>query len=178
MVAVLAGCGGAGLATMSGTVTGLTQGTAVTLQINGAETLVVGSNGAFQFRDQLNANKTYDVVIVGQPLNGNCTVGNGSGHVDSNGKDVNNITVVCVPAVSVGGTIIGLPAGLSVTLNDGIDTTAFSANGAFAFPTQLPSGTGYNVTVTTQPTGHTCIVANPSGTVGAVDVTNVVVSCS
>ena len=62
-------------------------------------------------------------------------------------------------------TIAGLPANTSVTLNDGTDETTFSSNGAFNFPTQLPTGAGYNVTVTAQPTGHTCTVSQGAGSV-------------
>ena len=178
VAAVLAGCGGSGLATIGGTVTGLSTGTAVTLQINGGETLVIGSDGNFKFQNELNGDKTYDIVIVTQPLNGACAVTNGSGHVDRNGSDVNNITVLCVPAFSVGGTIAGLAANTSVTLNNGTDQTTFSSNGAFNFPTQLPTGAGYNVTVTTQPTSHTCTVSQGAGTVQTSNVANIFVICT
>jgi hypothetical protein len=50
--ASLAGCGGGrGTATVSGTVSGLATGTAVTLQLNGKETLVLGADGGFGFSE-------------------------------------------------------------------------------------------------------------------------------
>jgi uncharacterized repeat protein (TIGR03803 family) len=42
----------------------------------------------------------------------------------------------------------------------------------------LPSGTGYSVTVETQPTGETCTVAGGTGTIQSANVANVVVTCS
>jgi hypothetical protein len=176
--AVLAGCGGGGVTSVGGTVTGLITGTAVTLQINGKETLAVAANGAFEFHDTLNANQNYDVRVVTQPARANCTLANGSGHVDRNATKVTNITVTCTPAYTVGGLVAGLPANTSVVLADGTDTATYSANGPFAFPTALPAGATYTVTVTTQPTGATCTVIQGSGTVQAIDVTNIVVSCN
>ena len=41
----------------------------------------------------------------------------------------------------------------------------------------MAQGAAYNVTVKTNPTGQTCTVTNPSGTVGTADVTNVSVAC-
>ena len=61
--------------------------------------------------------------------------------------------------------------------NNGGNDLSTSANGAFAFSTPLAQGAAYNVTVKTNPSGQTCTVANPSGTVAAANVTNVSVTC-
>ncbi|HEX5634761.1 MAG TPA: hypothetical protein VFX50_16070, partial [Gemmatimonadales bacterium] len=54
--AVLAGCGGGGgVTTVGGTVSGLPAGTAVTLQLNGDESLVLGADGGFRFDTELDA---------------------------------------------------------------------------------------------------------------------------
>jgi hypothetical protein len=45
-------------------------------------------------------------------------------------------------------------------------------------PTAVAHGSEYKVTVTTQPTGLTCDVANGTGTVGAAAVTNIAVTCT
>ncbi len=52
-------------------------------------------------------------------------------------------------AFTVGGTLTGLPAGDTVTLQDnGGDDLTLSTNGTFTFPTALPNGQTYSVTVT------------------------------
>ncbi|WP_405238013.1 hypothetical protein [Lentisalinibacter orientalis] len=79
---------------------------------------------------------------------------------------------------SIGGTVSGL-AGSGLTLrNNGGDDLAVSANGSFAFATEIDSGDTYSVTVATQPASpdQTCTVTNGSGTATA-DVTDVAVAC-
>jgi hypothetical protein len=85
-------------------------------------------------------------------------------------------------AFTVGGTLTGLPAGDTVTLQDnGSDTLTLSNNGTFTFPTALPNGQSYSVTgsgtgggtLTTYTTGT--ITANGSGTISGTNVTNVAV---
>jgi len=85
------------------------------------------------------------------------------------------------PAYTVGGTLTGLPAGDTVTLQDnGPDNLTLSTNGTFTFPTALPNGHAYSVTVsgTSGGTPTTCTVtANGSGTISGANVTNVAVQC-
>lgn len=79
---------------------------------------------------------------------------------------------------TVGGNVSGLDSGAAVVLLDnGGDALTVSQNGPFTFNTALASGSGYDVTVGTQPTGESCTVANGTGTVGTSDVTNVAVTC-
>ena len=89
-------------------------------------------------------------------------------------------------AFTVGGTLTGLPAGDTVTLQDnGSDNLTLSNNGAFTFPTALPNGHAYSVTISGTG-GETSIqteidwppvTANGSGTISSANVTNVVVQC-
>jgi hypothetical protein len=81
-----------------------------------------------------------------------------------------------VTTVTIGGTISGL-SGTVVLLNNGGNSLSRSSNGTFTFTTAINSGSTYNVTVGTQPSGQTCTVSNGSGTATA-NVTNVSVSCS
>jgi hypothetical protein len=88
-------------------------------------------------------------------------------------------------AYTVGGTLTRLPAGDTVTLQDnGSDNLTLSANGTFTFPTALPNGHAYSVTVSgtggaTPLVPLTCTVtANGSGTISGANVTNVAVQCS
>ena len=81
---------------------------------------------------------------------------------------------------NIGGTVSGLGTGLSVVLQDnGGDTLTLVDNGAFAFATKLGSGSAYNVTVLTHPTGQTCTLSGATGTVDSngADVTSVTVAC-
>jgi uncharacterized repeat protein (TIGR03803 family) len=71
-----------------------------------------------------------------------------------------------------------LGSGANVVLIDNnSNALTISSNGAFVFTIALASGSRYAVTVSTQPSGQTCSVSAGSGTVGAVNVTNVMVSC-
>ncbi len=53
-----------------------------------------------------------------------------------------------------------------------------TANGAFTFAATVMSGASYAITVSTQPTGQTCTVANANGSNVMADVTNVNVACA
>lgn len=81
---------------------------------------------------------------------------------------------------SVGGTVVGLVTGASVTLLDnGGDPVTVSKNGSFTFPTSLDVGSEYIVTVGTQPAGEFCTVENSIGIIeqNIGNVSSVVVSC-
>ena len=78
---------------------------------------------------------------------------------------------------TIGGTASGVTG--PVVLNDnGGDALSLSANGTFTFPTQIMTGSPYNVTVASAPAGQACAVSNGSGTVGSGNVTTVVVTCA
>lgn len=77
---------------------------------------------------------------------------------------------------TVGGTVTGLTGSVMLQDSDGANLTV-TANGAFTFPSGLTSGSPYNVTVLTQPSGQTCAVTGGSGT-ATTNVTNVVVACT
>jgi hypothetical protein len=84
-------------------------------------------------------------------------------------------------AYTVGGTLAGLPAGATVTLQDnGSDNLTSSNNGTFTFPTALPNGHAYSVTFYTTsgpgPWGAYTYFANGSGTISGANVTNVAVT--
>jgi len=89
-------------------------------------------------------------------------------------------------AFTVGGTLTGLPAGDTVTLQDnGSDNLTLSTNGPFTFPTALPNGQAYSVTVSGTSGGPTIqtaiyppVTANGSGTISGANVTNVAVQCT
>jgi hypothetical protein len=88
-------------------------------------------------------------------------------------------TVPSTPTTyGVGGSVAGLTtAGL--VLANGSDTASPAAGAtSFTFATALATGSGYAVTVQTQPANATCVVSGGSGTVGAAAVTGVAVTCT
>ncbi|HEX6362427.1 MAG TPA: hypothetical protein VFZ93_05715 [Albitalea sp.] len=82
---------------------------------------------------------------------------------------------------NVGGTVSGLEAGSSVTLqlNDG-EMLIVSADGPFRFEDEVLAGARYEVTVVGQPSNAACTVTNGSGRIGedARGVENVIVTCT
>lgn len=80
----------------------------------------------------------------------------------------------------VGGTATGmLGSGLRLQLN-GVQELTLAANGNFAFPAALVTGTTYAVTISGQPANptQTCTLANATGTVGGGPISNVAVTCA
>jgi hypothetical protein len=167
--------------TVGGNVSGLASGNSLVLQNNGADDLNVSGNGRFVFPTALVDGSSYAVTVLAQPTSPDqaCAVSNGTGTLS--GTDVTNVSVVCTTiGYTVGGNAVGLFNGYTVELaNNGGDNIILMANGVFAFPTPVPDGNGYAVTIVTQPDhpSHHCSVANDSGTVAGADVTDVSVSC-
>lgn len=91
-----------------------------------------------------------------------------------------DIAITAEPTItfSLGGTVSGLTGSGLELQNNGSNTLPVTAAAtSFVFATALADGTGYSVTVSTQPTGQTCNVTNGSGVIAAADVTNVSVTC-
>lgn len=90
------------------------------------------------------------------------------------------VQVAFAPAQhAIGGTVTGLAgSGLVLSLN-GAESLPVASDGTFAFDTPIAGGDPYEVSVATQPSApaQACRVVNGSGTVGAGDVTDVVVHC-
>jgi len=97
------------------------------------------------------------------------------------GKDDYSIRVVCTVQYTIGGRLTGLTSTDPVVLQQGgggaRDPLSLTQNGAFTFPTPVPAGSQYQVTVTTQPKGQICTVIDGTGTVTNVPITSVLVSC-
>lgn len=166
--------------TIGGSVSGLAQGQQVVLTNNGADRLTLSADGPFQFANGIGFGQTYSVAVATQPAGQVCSVSQASGV-----NTTANITSVVVSCASrtyaIGGSVVGLssPSGTTglTLLNNGTDLVRVAANGEFAFPTGLPSGATYAVTIASQPTGQTCQVGAGSGQVGSGDVRTVSVQC-
>jgi len=168
-----------GTVSIGGNVVGL-QGTGLTLQDNGGDNLSVAVSGPFTFKTALTIGSSYAVTVSVNPTSPaqTCTVTNGTGTANAN---VGNIQVTCsTGTLSIGGSVTGLAkTGSGIVLQDnGGDNLTLKANGTFTFPTLVPAGGAYKVTILTQPSGpnQVCTVSNGSGTANA-NVTNVQVVC-
>ncbi len=78
-------------------------------------------------------------------------------------------------------TVSGLPSnGLSQVIiqNNGTQPLSFTKDGTQAFPQYQPMGTGYNVTISNQPSPSNCVVASGSGTNSTSSYVNINVTCS
>jgi hypothetical protein len=163
--------------TLGGSVTGL-KGTGLVLT-NGLEELAIEADGTFEFATRVAAGAPFEVTVVTHPTTPtqSCVVAGGSGTSKTN---VTNISVTCMTGVfMVGGNVSGL-LGSGLVLENNGEELAVSADGAFSFPTPVPSGAAFAVTVKTHPSSPTqaCTVTDGSGTVGGTHVTSVMVSCS
>lgn len=163
--------------TVGGSVSGLA-GPGLILQNNGGNDLAVSASGSFAFAPSFADGTSYNVTVLSQPSGQICTVANGSGRIA--GGNVTNIAVTCATATfTVGGTVTGLSGSGLVLQNNGGDDLAIAADGSFSFAAPLAAGAAYTITVRTQPINpsQTCTIANATGTVGDVNVTDVAVTC-
>lgn len=84
-----------------------------------------------------------------------------------------------IKTYTIGGTISDLAQPGLILQNNGGDNLAISAGAtSFTFPTSIPPGGSYNVTIFQQPTGQTCTVSNGSGSNVMTNITNVLVECT
>jgi hypothetical protein len=160
---------------LSGSVTGLSSGGVVGVQLNATQPLSLG-NGSFTFPITLPTGTNYTVSVSTQSPGQTCSVQNGSGVVGS--TNITNIQVSCQSTTfSVGGNLSGLVTGRSVGLQlNGGSTLTLNNDGVFTFPVGLAPNSGYSVTVSSQPQGQNCFVSNGAGTITGT-VNNVSVQC-
>ena len=170
-----------GSGSIGGNLTGLSSGQSVVIQNNSTDDLTLNSNGSFSFSKAIEAKGSYSVTVLTQPSGQTCTPTKATGTIDLNQTNVNDVLITCVvgTGATLGGTVTGLKTGNSLVLsiNNSLPQTV-RAIGSFTFSTVPAAGTSYNVTVTTQPTGQTCTVTNPSGTVPTTgSIANITVNC-
>jgi len=161
---------------VGGTVSGLADGETFVLQNNGEGMRIISGNGSQIYFTDIPHGDAYDVSISMQPDTQTCSISGGAGTVD--GADVDTVSINCATTTySVGGAVSGLN-GSVVLQNNGGDDISLTTDGSFSFPTQLADGSGYAVTVASQPSGQTCEVTGAAGTLAGADVTNVSVACA
>ena len=149
------------------------------LQNNAGSDLTLTGNGAgsviFTFPTSFANGAAYDVTVKTQPDGQICTISNGIGKVPN--ANVTSVSLSCVSAYKIGGSVTGLNKGNSLVLqNSGGDdlTVAYIADNTsvpFAFATKVATGSAYAVSVKTQPLGLSCSVTKGNGTIATSDVT-------
>src|SRR5262249_28606163 len=77
---------------------------------------------------------------------------------------------------SIDVAVTGLSGTVVLQNNVGSNLTV-AADGTYTFTGKYPSGTAYDVTVSTQPADQGCVVTNATGTVAAAPATVPTVSC-
>jgi hypothetical protein len=80
---------------------------------------------------------------------------------------------------NIGGTVSGLAGPGLVLLNNQGDALLVTRNGAFDFATPLAIGTGYSVTILSEPNSprQMCTISQSAGIVGTEAVTSVAIQC-
>lgn len=159
------------------TVSGLKGDGGATLQLNGGQDLDVLPAHADAFWTNVPKKTAYSITVKRQPVLPwqTCVIGNGTGTANA---DVENITMTCTTdSYLVGGEVTGQGAdGLVLQLNQGNPKTIPMGTTAFSW-TGIPSMTDWTVTVSSHPTGQTCVVGNGTGRVEGSDNNRVSVTC-
>jgi hypothetical protein len=167
---------------VGGSVSGLL-GTGLVLTNNGRNDLSVAGDGSFTFTEELASDSDYNVQVAQHPSNPTqtCSIVGDTGRGRVTAADVTSVQISCSTATfTVGGTITNLVGTGLVLRNNGGDDLPIDAGSSFQFPTGVPSGAPYNVTVAAQPTGpaQQCDPdpANNTGTVTNANV-SVQINC-
>ena len=161
--------------TLGGSISGLSD--SLTLQNNGSDTLTLTQNGNYTFTTpQINASH-YAITISQQPNGQHCTLTNSSGTVAK--QNINTIQINCIPIYTLSVTVNGLQSA-TVTLKNNSETYAISASGSHTFPTALPEGSDYTITIQSQPNGYQCNFDsnNTSGTIANQNINNITLNCN
>jgi hypothetical protein len=152
--------------TLSVMVTGLSGGSLVVQDnLNDQLTFTTSTNSTQAFATEYASGQPYSVFGITQPTGEVCSLGS-----NSSGTMTANVTVVatCTSGVAMDSIAVAV-TGLTGTLvmqDDKGDNLTFTANTSQTFATQYVSGTTYNVSVKTQPSGQSCsLSANASGTI-------------
>ena len=168
---------------ITGTLTGT--GLVLTDSVSGAHVTVPASATTFTLAPAVASGASYNVAPTSQPTNPTESCSIVSGGTGTANANVNSIVVNCtVSTFTVGGTLTGDAVGTGLVVKDTVsgNTKTVSAGATtFTITPAVNSGASYNIAVTAQPTNPTqnCTVAGGgTGTVGAGNVSSVVINCT
>jgi hypothetical protein len=163
--------------TVGGSISGLGRATGLVL-VNGTDAYPVPARATtFTLDTPESPGGTYAVRVQFQPAGMTCSASKGVGTMPTH--DVTDVAITCSEgAYSLGGTVAGLTAS-GLVLSDGSEDYSVPVNAAdFTMPTAVAYGSGYAVSVQTQPARLTCTVSAGTGAMPANAVTNVRVTCA
>ncbi|MFT5482617.1 MAG: hypothetical protein ACI9GW_001268, partial [Halieaceae bacterium] len=148
-------------ATITTTVIGLAEGGELDVIINGDRSTT--GNGSIQ--KVVNLGNEPTASIDNFPDLYSCLL---SGDTNTPIETDRSFTVSCsvIPMFSIGGTVTGLNAALTLQ-NNGADDLVVNANGSFTFATALFDQASYTATIASEPQFQACSVTNGAGTVAA-----------
>lgn len=164
---------------VGGTVTGLAAGNSVVLQNNSLDPTTVNGDGPFAMNTFIESGTSFDITVLTDPTTPNqtCVVSGGGGTVTAG--NIETVQINCsTNTYTAGGVVKGLDGkGLILRNNNGPDLPV-NLNGDFAFPPQ-DDGTGYDVTVFSNPTAksQTCTVTNGTNTIAGANVQSIQIDC-
>jgi hypothetical protein len=159
--------------TLSAAVTGLSGGTLVLVDDATAQ-LTFTTNTTQTFSNVYLSGSGYTVAIASEPAGTTCLLGsNATGTITAN----TTVTVTCTPALyTISVAVTGLTGTGLVFQDNGGDNLSVPTSGTYPFATQIASGSTYNVTILTQPSGQSCSLGSNAAGTATADVT-VAVTC-
>jgi hypothetical protein len=147
----------------------------VTLTLNGGSPLTLTADGAFTFPTQLATGASYTVAISSE--NQTCSLTGASGIAGPTSATA--VSVSCTGSFFVGGSLQNFGTGHTINLLlNGANQITLGADGAFTFPTPLPTGTSYTISIgSLNDPGVLCGLSGASGVAGPSSATAVTVTC-
>lgn len=182
LAATLSACGGGdGSLQLIVGVSGVTKDGMVLTNTNTGELLPVPAyTSQIAFTKLAGNDEQFNIIVKTPPPAATCVMGRNSGR--ANAYTAYYITVTCTndPYV-LGGAVFGLK-GTGLILANGPDTVSVLPNGGdvfYTFPTKVPNGSPFGVTVLVQPVGQTCTVdaSKAVGTMPAANALEMFVTC-
>ncbi|MFS2006196.1 hypothetical protein ACEN9F_21500 [Duganella sp. CT11-25] len=180
---ILSACGGGdGSLQLTVSLSGVTKDGLVLTNTNTGELLPVPiGTSIIAFTKLAGTDEQFNIQIKTPPANATCTLTDNTGK--ANAYTAYRIVVSCTnDPYTLGGVVYGLKSN-GLVLANGPDTVGVVANGgadvAYTFPTKVPNGSPFGVTVLSQPAGQTCTV-DPTKAVGnmpATDALQMYVTC-
>ena len=87
-----------------------------------------------------------------------------------------NSLILNITGSTVSGKVTGLKGSIVVNNGQGGSLTV-ATSGSFIFLTPLISGSTYNITISTNPSGQSCAVTSGSGVIGMANISNITIDC-